>query len=105
MNVYYSLLEVLTAVFTVLLVIDVFTTTLVLNMGGTELNPLMGGIADQPWLHILIKTLFAMFVVILACQAERLKQHSGVIILIAACSMFLVVAVHNIRVVLFSFLG
>ena len=105
MNVYCSVLTILTAVFAGLLVIDVFTTTLVLNMGGTELNPLMAGIASYPWLHILIKTLFAVFVVLLACQAEHIKQHSGAVILIAACSMFLVVAVHNIRVVLFTFLG
>ncbi|WP_048148769.1 DUF5658 family protein [Methanolacinia paynteri] len=105
MNIYCSILTILTAVFAGLLVIDVFTTTLVLNMGGTELNPLMAGIANQPWLHILIKTLFAIFVVILACRAEHLKQHSGAVILIAACSMFLVVAVHNIRVVFFAFLG
>ena len=105
MNVYCSIVMVLAAVFAGLLVIDVFTTTLVLNMGGTELNPLMVGIANQPWLHLLVKTLFAVFVVLIACQAEHIKQHSGAVILIAACSMFLVVAVHNIRVVFFSFLG
>jgi hypothetical protein len=104
-NVYCSILVILTAVFAGLLLIDVFTTTLVLNMGGTELNPLMAGIADYPWLHLLVKTLFAVFVVLVVCQAEHLKQHSGAVILIAVCSMFLVVAVHNIRVVIFTFFG
>ncbi|MBN1433076.1 MAG: hypothetical protein JW931_09935 [Methanomicrobiaceae archaeon] len=104
-NVYCFILGFITAVFACLLLIDVVTTTLILNAGGTELNPMMTGIVNHPWLHILVKTLFAIFVVLVACRAEQLEEHSGAVILIAACSIFFVVAIHNILEVIFTFFG
>lgn len=98
-----NVLGIFSAILAGLLLIDIVTTTMILNRGGTELNPLMAVIVSYPWLHLIIKLIFAIFVVLLAFRAENLKQHSGVVILIAACTIFLVVAIHNIRVVIFTF--
>lgn len=100
MNLYCILILVLSVIFAGLLFLDVLTTTLILDLGGSELNPTMKYIADHPYLHLLVKLLFAGFVVLMVCRVEQIKKHSGIVILIAVCTIFLVVVVHNFRVFL-----
>ena len=73
-------------------------TTAILNLGGTELNPVMRFVVDNPYLHMIVKFIFAGFVMWVVSRAEQVKEYSGALFLIAVCSLFLVVFVHNIQV-------
>ncbi|MBP2134115.1 hypothetical protein J2128_002081 [Methanomicrobium sp. W14] len=102
MNIYCFIVGFLFIVLSGLLAIDILTTTVILDLGGSELNPVMDFVVHDPYLHFLVKLLFAVFVIIVACRAEHLKERSGVLIMICVCTLFFVVAAHNIAVLLSS---
>lgn len=104
MRPYHIFLGVLAAIFGGLLFLDVILTTAILNLGGTELNPVMQIVVENPYLHLIVKFIFAGFVIWIACRAEHMKEYSGAIFLIAVCSLFLIVFIHNIQVFLMEWL-
>ena len=96
----FTFLGFLSIVLAGLFLADVVTTALILEMGGSELNPLMIDIVGHPWLHSVVKFIAALFVVAVACYADHIKKNAGAVILIIACSIFLVVVAHNICVLI-----
>lgn len=98
MRPYYISLGILAAIFGGLLFLDVILTTAILNMGGTELNPAMQFVVGNPYLHLIVKFIFAGFVLWIVSRAEQVEEYSGVLFLIAVCSLFLIVFIHNIHV-------
>ena len=98
MRPYPIFLGILAAIFGGLLILDVLMTSVILNMGGTELNPAMQAVVGNPYLHLVVKFVFAGFVIWIVSRAEQVKEYSGAIFLIAVCSLFLIVFVHNIHV-------
>lgn len=103
MRPYYIFLGILAAIFGGLLFLDVILTTAILNIGGTELNPAMQFVVGNPYLHLVVKFVFAGFVIWMASRAEQVKEYSGVLFLIAVCSLFLIVFIHNIQVFMHGF--
>jgi glucan phosphoethanolaminetransferase (alkaline phosphatase superfamily) len=102
MNIYCFIVGFLFAVLSGLLLVDILTTTVILSFGGTELNPVMNYVVHDTFLHFIVKLIFAIFVIIVACRAEHLKERSGVLIMICVCTLFFVAAVHNLSVILFG---
>lgn len=98
MRPYHIFLGVLAAIFGGLLFLDVLMTTAILNLGGTELNPVMRFVVNNPYLHMIVKFIFAGFVIWVVSRAEQMKEYSGALFLIAVCSLFMIVFIHNIHV-------
>lgn len=100
MRPYHLILGTLAVIFGGLLFLDVLTTTIILRMGGSELNPAMQFIVDNPCLHLIVKFIFAGFVIWMVSRAEHMKEYSGAVILLAVCTMFFIVVIHNIHLYL-----
>lgn len=103
MRPYHIFLGILAAVFGGLLFLDVILTTTILNLGGIELNPIMRFVVEYPFIHLIVKFIFAGFVIWMVSRAEQMKEYSGALFLIAVCSLFLIVFIHNIRVFMDGF--
>ena len=98
MRPYHIFLGILAVLLGGLLFLDILLTTAILNLGGTELNPAMQFVVGNPYLHLIVKLIFAGFVIWMVSQSEQVKEYSGALLMIAVCSLFLIVFVHNIRV-------
>jgi len=103
MRPYHLFIGILAIILGGLLFLDILTTTAILNLGGVELNPVMQFVVENPYLHLIVKFIFAGFMIVMVSRAEEIKEHSGALLLIAVCSLFLVVVVHNIQVFLNGF--
>lgn len=60
-----------------LFLLDILTTQIILNLGGFELNPMMTGVVNAPFLHMLLKIGILFLVIIVAIIAEARVKGSG----------------------------
>ena len=81
----------------VLLVGDVVTTAYALQEAGCrEGNPVAAVFVGSPTLHLLIKLSFAVVVLLLARQADRMIPRSGTYCVSAAVVLYLIVVANNL---------
>jgi len=81
----------------VLLAGDVATTTYALQEAGCrEGNPVAAVFVGLPTLHLLIKLSFAVVVLLLARQADRMIPGSGTWCVAAAVGFYMVVVANNL---------
>jgi hypothetical protein len=79
----------------ILCFLDVSTTSIIISHGGAELNPLMDFFAGSPFLHLLLKWLFVLFIFIVASWCDRRVHNSGIFIMGLMIVWFLFVVIHN----------
>ncbi|HVP97023.1 DUF5658 family protein [Methanoregula sp.] len=86
---------------TFLVIFDVLSTTLLLWKGAgagaaTEANPFMAYIVHQPFLHLGIKLLFALFTILVANIMERNYRGLGLRIVQVACIPYMLAFTMNL---------
>ncbi|MFZ0005316.1 MAG: DUF5658 family protein [Methanoregula sp.] len=83
-----------------LFLLDILTTQLILNLGGMELNPMMSGVVNSPFLHMLLKIGILILVIAVAIIAEARVKGSGTALYAVLIVMYTVVILNNASVIL-----
>ncbi len=92
---------------TFLVIFDVFSTTLLLWKGAgagtaSEANPFMAYIVQDPFLHLGIKLMFALFTIIVANIMERNYKGLGLRIIQVACVPYMLAFTVNLFWLMYS---
>jgi hypothetical protein len=92
---------------TSLVIFDVLSTTLLLWGGAgagpaSESNPFMAYIVSQPFLHLGVKLMFALFTIIVANIMERNYKGLGTRIVQAACIPYMLSFTVNLFWIMYS---
>ncbi len=92
---------------TFLVIFDVLSTTLLLWKGAgagaaTEANPFMAYIVHQPFLHLGVKLMFALFTILVANVMERNYPGLGTRIVQVACIPYMLAFTVNLFWLMYS---
>ncbi len=92
---------------TFLVIFDVLSTTLLLWKGAgagaaTEANPFMDYIVHQPFLHLGVKLMFALFTIIVANVMERNYPGLGTRVVQVACIPYMLAFTVNLFWLMYS---
>jgi hypothetical protein len=84
----------------VLFGLDVATTTMVLSLGGMEGNVLMSGIAQFPFLHLLIKGITMIAIALVVRWADTIVRGIGLYPLSLVIVVYAIAVANNVGVLL-----
>jgi hypothetical protein len=92
---------------TFLVIFDVISTTLLLWKGAgagaaTEANPFMAYIVHQPFLHLGVKLMFALFTILVANVMERNYPGLGTRVIQVACIPYMLAFTVNLFWLMYS---